>query len=103
MARTGTLAYLYVPAFPRVGGPIGTPPATCGGRVRSGSDPGPRRGYLFIAAPSRSLPGAEERGEPYVNTASLWRLHQSSDPFYRETRSMTSDLQPHPPTVVNTH
>ena len=45
------------------------PPPRCV-RVPLGSDPGRRRGYSFIAAPSRSLPGAEERGEPYVNTAS---------------------------------
>ena len=99
MARTGRWAYMYVPAFPRVGGPIGTPPAACGGRIPSGSDPGRRRGYSFIAAPSRSLPGAEER----LPRASLWRRIDRVIPFIGETQSMTSDLQPHPPTVVNTH
>ena len=85
MARTGKWAYMYVLAFPRVGGPIGTTPATCGGRIPAGSDPGRRRGYSFIADSSRSLPGAEERGEPYVNTASpcfTMAAHRSSDPFY---------------------
>ena len=88
--QNGTNRHIGVPVRPCLdvgrGSDRDPPPATCGGRIPAGSDPGRQRGYLFIAAPSRSLPGAEERGEPCVNTACpcfTVAAHRSSHPHYR--------------------
>ena len=76
---------MYVPAFLRVEGPIGTPRY-----MRRSDTRGERsetRARLFISSrPLGSLPGAEERGETYVNTASpcfTVAAYRSSDPFYK--------------------